>query len=135
MSSTVTVAVHVDWLLFESVTVSVTVFVPTFVQLKSVCDSSVDCIPQASFDPLSTSWGRILTSPLIPRDIIKFWQILIGGVLSTTSTVNEQSSVLPSSSDTVKVFVVWPKGKVPPDTIPAVWTTTGLQDPVTIGWS
>ena len=63
MSSTVTVASQVDTLLFTSVTVRTTAFVPTSEQTKSVCDKANEAIPQASFDALSTAVAVVDPAP------------------------------------------------------------------------
>src|SRR5687767_2974709 len=63
LSSTVTVADAVETLSLLSVTVSVTMFVPTIEQSKSVLDNSIDFIPQASYEPLLIAEASIDALP------------------------------------------------------------------------
>ena len=56
LSTTVIVAIQLDTFPFISVTVSVTVFAPTFKQLNESCDCpeiAIEAIPQLSLEPLS----------------------------------------------------------------------------------
>ena len=67
MSSTVTIAVHVETFPLLSVTASVTLFGPTFTHVKSIPDVPLivyNEIPQASEDPPSTSKGVIEAFPV-----------------------------------------------------------------------
>src|ERR1700732_1180543 len=52
---------------------------------------------------------------------MSFGQVIFGGSVSLTVTVNEQEDLLPPASVTSKVFVVGPMGKVEPLGRPAVW--------------
>lgn len=63
-STTVTVAEQVDVRLLLSVTVRVTVFGPTFVQMKEVVDKTVLAMPQLSEEPLFTC--AAVTLALLP---------------------------------------------------------------------
>ena len=54
-----------------SVTVNTTVFGPTLEQSKSVTSIAIEAIPQASFDPLSTSAATIETFPVASKSISK----------------------------------------------------------------
>ena len=54
LSTIVTVAVAVLLLPFTSVTVKVTVFAPTLLQLNEVLSIAMEAIPQLSFEPLFT---------------------------------------------------------------------------------
>jgi hypothetical protein len=68
-STTVTVAVHVETLGINalSVTVKVTVFGPTFAQVKAVCDKLKDAIPQLSDEPLLTAAAVVDPFPVASR--------------------------------------------------------------------
>jgi hypothetical protein len=46
-------------------------------------------------------------------------QVIVGAILSTTVTVNEQVELLPDPSITLNVLVVVPNGKVLPEIRPA----------------
>ena len=63
-SLTVTIAVFEFGLPFTSITVKVTVLGPTLLQVKLFGLTLILAIPQASFDPASTSPGFILALPL-----------------------------------------------------------------------
>ena len=63
VSSTVTVAVQVDELPEESVTVSVTAFAPMLRQVNAVGFATLDWMPQISEDPLSICAALILAFP------------------------------------------------------------------------
>ena len=52
LSTTVTVAVQVETFPFTSVTVSVTVFAPTFAQVNELGETVIEAIPQLSKLPL-----------------------------------------------------------------------------------
>ena len=58
-SSTVTIEEHVEELPLLSVTVSTTVFAPTFRQENEDGDTFIYAIPQASVEPLSI-WAAVI---------------------------------------------------------------------------
>ena len=101
MSETVTTAVQVDTFPFTSVTVSVTVFAPRFVQLKVEGETESEAIPHASELPLFTCAAVIVTVPPTPRLMEIFWQTAVGGVTSATVTIEEQVETFPFTSVTV----------------------------------
>ena len=63
-SSTVTTEEHVDEFPLLSVTVSTTVFAPTFAQENELSDKLLEAIPQASLEPLSICEAVIEALPL-----------------------------------------------------------------------
>ena len=63
MSCTVTLLVQVLVLPLLSVTLKVTVFEPTLLQVKLVGLAAKLAMPQASFEPLSTSLAVIVALP------------------------------------------------------------------------
>jgi hypothetical protein len=113
-SATVTVAEHVAVLLLPSLTVKTTVFVPKFAQVKAfgVTDTWFT-VPQLS-DPLwNTLNVVILAPPAALRLAVKFLQITVGSVPSTTVTVKEQVAVLLAASVAVSVTTWLPVIVVP----------------------
>ena len=82
LSSTVTVAVQVSVLPFESVTVSVTVLSPKSAQVKLVISKVIEAIEQSSDEPLSISAAVIVTLPVASNSAVKSWQTATGGVES-----------------------------------------------------
>ena len=72
MSTTVTVAVQVEEFPFTSVTVSVTVFAPTFVQLKVFGVTDSEAIPHASLLPLLICAAVIAAVPAAFRFTVIF---------------------------------------------------------------
>ena len=84
---TVTTAVHVAILPLASVTVSVTVLFPTFVQLKVLGETDNDMVPQLSELPLSTCDAASVALPVASRARVTFLQDAIGATLSVTSVV------------------------------------------------
>jgi len=108
LSTTVTVAVQVEEFPFTSVTVSVTVFAPTFEQLKVDGETLSEAIPQASELPLLIWAALMLAFPAEFRFTVIFWQSAIGGVTSFTITVALQVDVFPFTSVTVSVTVFAP---------------------------
>ena len=115
LSSTVTVAICVETLSLLSVTVNVTVFKPTFSQLKEVVSNSKDLIPQASFDPLSISSVVIVALPEASSWTVVPWEITVGEVLSSTITSKVQLEVFPEVSVAVAVTAVTPTLKKLPE--------------------
>src|SRR5690606_26040547 len=71
--STVTIAVALSVLPFESVTVRVTVLAPTSPQSKLDLSSVMLAIPQESVDPLSMSAAVILALPVVSNWMVMFW--------------------------------------------------------------
>ena len=109
-STTVTVAEQVAVLLPPSLTVSTTVLVPLFAQVKAfgVTDTWFT-VPQLS-DPLWNTFAvLILAEPAALRLVVKFLQITVGAMASTMVTVAEQEAVLLLPSLTVKTTVFAPK--------------------------
>ncbi len=128
LSSTVTVASQVETFPFTSVTVSVTVFVPTWEQSKScvVFPPSIvhEAIPQLSIEPPSISIELMVTSPLASNWTVMFWQIAVGDIVSSTVTSASHVLIFPLTSVTVKVIVLtptWEQSKLilvfPPSTV------------------
>jgi len=97
------VAVQVETFPLKSVTVSVTVFAPTFAQLNVDGETLREAIPQASEDPLSICEAVMETVPEELRSTFMFWQTATGAMLSTTATVEVQVETFPFTSVTVNV--------------------------------
>ena len=111
LSSTVTFALAVDTLPLLSVTVKVTVFVPTSEQTKSVWLKASVAIPQLSYDELLIIATVIRPCPLASRLIVWFWASTVGTSLSVTTTSKLQLAVFDETSVTVHITVVVPFGK------------------------
>ena len=103
LSSTVTVAKQEEELPLLSVTVSSTLTLPTWLQLKSVWLRLRLAIPQASLEPLFTAAAVVEPTPLASSCTVTFWQRATGFTLSSTVTVAEQVLTFPFTSVTVKV--------------------------------
>jgi hypothetical protein len=89
LSTTVTVGWQLDVLPLASVTLSVTVFVPMFAQVKEFGLTLFVSVPlQLSLLPLSTSQAEIEACPFASSWTVMFLQLAIGGVLSTIVTVD-----------------------------------------------
>ena len=85
LSTTVTVALHVDELPHASVTVSVTLFAPTFEQSNEVLDApNVIDPPQLSYEPLLMSAQVIVALPELFRYTVLALHIAVGAMLSLT---------------------------------------------------
>ena len=82
LSFTVTTAVQVAVLPAPSVTVSVTLLVPTFAQVNKLGEASSDEIPQLSVLPLLIAEPVMPALPLGFRFTLMFWQVATGGVMS-----------------------------------------------------
>ena len=108
LSIIVTVAVALELFPLVSVTDSVTVFGPTFVQSKLVWSSVKVAMPQLSFEPLSTSEVVMMAFPLASRLTDMFCVTTVGTILSFMVTVAVALAVLPLVSVTVKVTVLVP---------------------------
>ena len=78
----VTVAFAVLTLPIKSVTVKVTVFKLTLVQLKLVLLNTREAIPQLSELPLSISLIAILALPVASKYLVTFLVITVGNVVS-----------------------------------------------------
>src|SRR5690554_2163777 len=107
-SSTVTIAVALSVLPFESVMVRVTVLAPTSPQSKLDLSSVMLAIPQESVDPLSMSAAVILALPVVSNWMVMFWVTTAGAVTPSTVTIAVALSVLPFESVTVRVTVLSP---------------------------
>ena len=108
VSYTVTVEVHVELLLFTSITVIVTVFAPTFAHVKLLGLTAKLAIPHASLVPLLTANESILAKPTLLRYLLIFLQTIVGATVSDTVTVDVHADVLPLRSVTVIVTVFAP---------------------------
>ena len=106
--STVTIAVQVLEFPFTSVTVKVTVLVPTSAQVNILGDATKVSIPQASVLPPSISAPVMVAIPLTSNCTVISWQIAVGATLSSTVTVAVHVLELPFTSVTVKVTVFGP---------------------------
>ena len=71
LSSTVTKALQFAVLAALSVTVSTTLTGPTSEQSKSVCESTIEAIPQASVEPVSTCSAVVLPSPFPSKTTVR----------------------------------------------------------------
>ena len=99
---------HEEELPAASVTVSVTVFGPAFVQSKKEGVTVLETIPQLSVLPLSTCVAVIVV--VFPTSCtVIFLHIATGGVLSFTVTVAVHEEELPAASLTVSVTVFTPR--------------------------
>ena len=105
MSSIVTVAVAVLLFPLVSVTVNITVLIPTSEQLKVVLSRLIEAIPQLSVEPLSISVVEIVTFPEASNGTVKFLVITVGCTVSTVLIYAFFIIVLlhPSLSVTVKL--------------------------------
>jgi len=120
LSSTVTVDVQVAVFPAPSVTVSTTVFVPRFVQLKVVLSRLKTGIPQLSELPLSMSAVVMVAFPAASNWTVMFLHEAMGTTLSVTVTSKEQvAGVLPAASVYSQVTVVVPIGNCEPEASPA----------------
>jgi hypothetical protein len=112
VSLTVTVKVQVDMLLEESCTEQVTVVDPLGKNEPEAGAQLGDPTPvQLS---LTVGAGYVTTAPhwLGSFDLVMFaGQVMVGGWVSLTVTVNVHVAVLPEASATVQVTVVVPLGK------------------------
>ncbi len=86
-STTVTTALAVDTLPFTSVTVKVTLLLPTFVQSNEVLLNTIEAIPHASDEPLFTAAAVVLAAPVASKLIVTFCATAFGALASTTVTV------------------------------------------------
>src|SRR6185436_971301 len=107
-SSTVTVEEQVEVFPLLSSTERVTVFAPTFAQVKEEGATLIEAIPQASVDPLSI-WAAVIEAlPDASNCTVMLWQVAIGAMWSSTVTVEEQVEEFPLLSVTVRVAVFAP---------------------------
>ena len=102
------VASHVEMLPFTSVTVIVTVFVPTSVQSKFVSLSVMVSIPQLSLELLFTSATEIDPLPDPSSVTVTLLQLAIGAKSSTIVTVAVHVDEFELESVTVKDTVFAP---------------------------
>ena len=107
-SWTVTVAKPVLLFPFESVTVKITVFAPTFVQLNVVVFNDNVTGPHASVEPLFTWAGVMDTVPALFNWTVIFWVITVGTIVSITVTDADAVDELLLPSVTVNVTVLAP---------------------------
>jgi hypothetical protein len=132
-SATVTIAEHVAVLLEPSLTVSTTVLVPKFAQVKALGNTDTwFTVPQLS-DPLWNTFAVVmLAAPAVLRLVVKFLQITVGAIASTMVTVAEQVAVLLLPSLTVKTTVFAPKfAQVKVFGVTPTWfTVPQLSDPL-----
>src|SRR5258708_4808618 len=91
LSTTVTVAVQAASLLLLPVTVKVTVFGPTFAQVKVFGLTLRLLMPQISLLAPSTSAAASVPLPVPSRTTVAALHLAVGGVLSTTVTVAVQA--------------------------------------------
>src|SRR6266511_1858344 len=108
LSTTVTMASHVATLALLSVTVSLTVFGPTLAQVKLFLSMARLLIPQASFLPLFTSAGVMLTLPVASNCTVMFLHRALGNMLSTTVTMASHVATWSLLSVTVSLTVFGP---------------------------
>ncbi len=92
-----------------SLTVRVTALAPRLLQLKLLGVTEVELTAQLSVLPLLIWPAVMLAFPAALNWTVRFWQIALGAILSTTVTVAVQLSVLPLASPTVKVTVFAPR--------------------------
>ena len=107
-STTVTVAVAVDELPCTSVTVRVTVLLPTDEQSKLVISSAYELISQLSLEPLSISEGWIVAKPAASKETAMSCAIAVGATLSRTITSSVTFELLPYASNIVNVTWLLP---------------------------
>ncbi|MBM2815201.1 MAG: hypothetical protein HW421_1963, partial [Ignavibacteria bacterium] len=100
--------VAVETLPLLSVTVKVTLFVPTLVQLKEFGDTAIDAMPQASELLLSTSDAAMVALPDAFNCTVTFFAMAVGSVKSCTVTTDVAVETLPLLSVTVNVTELAP---------------------------
>jgi len=133
LSCTVTVAVQLELLPAWSVTVSVTVFVPTFAHVNVFGATVSDAMPQLSLLPPSTWLAVMLPFPVLSSWTVTAWQIAVGVCPSTTVTLKEHVAVLPVLSVAVAVTVVVPAANVLPEAgLLTIVSLPQLSEPVTL---
>ena len=108
VSATVTVAVPVFTFPLLSVTVKVTVFIPTFEQVKVLGKIVLVDIPHASLEPLSICDAVMLALPDPFNCTVMFCVNTTGLTVSDIVTVAVPVFTLPLLSVTVKVTVFTP---------------------------
>ena len=134
LSSTVTVATQVDTLPAASVTVKVTLLSPTLLQSNVLSLMTVDCTPQLSEEPPSTSDATMFTLPVTSSSTVMSSHTAVGVCRSVTVIVNAQVTMLPPASVAVYSTVLIPSGKIEPEARPAVCvTTTPGQSSIAVG--
>ena len=113
-SATVTVAEQVEVLLPPSLTVSTTVRTPILAHVKELGTTLTRfTLPQLS-DPLWNTFAVVMLAvPVVFKLAVKFLQITVGGVLSTTVTVKTQVALLPAPSVAVNITTWLPVIVVP----------------------
>ena len=89
-------------------TVSVTVFAPTFAHVNEFGATVMEAIPQASEDPLLICAAVIEAFPDASSCTVMFWHVATGATWSSTVTVEEQVEEFPFESVTVSVTVFAP---------------------------
>ena len=99
----VTIELQVAEFPFASVAVSLTVFAPRFAQVKAVGLEVIVTIPQASVDPLFT-WLWVIEAVPVPLSCtVRFWQIIVGRMVSLIVIIPAQVAVFPELSVTVRI--------------------------------
>ena len=107
-SLTVTTASAVSLFPLLSVTVKVTVLLPTLAHVNELGETLYEAMPQASVEPSLTCSPVMLNVPLADKFKDKFCVTTLGFVTSDTVTTAVAVSSLPQASSTVKVTVLGP---------------------------
>ena len=134
--NTVTVKLHVAVLPDVSVAVQVTVVVPTG-KIEPLGGLHTEVTPGQLSD--TVGGGKLTVAALEIGQVCATiavtlaGQVIIGGCVSLTVTVNEQPAVLPAASATEQVTVVVPLGKVAPEAGEHTGTPTPGQLSLTAG--
>ena len=103
LPNTLTMVWQVLTLPYRSVTYSVTIFSPTFSQVRNSGSILSEGTPQLSKLPPSTMVGESLTCPFGPIWMSTLWQMATGAMVSFTVTMASQTSMLPDASTTVSL--------------------------------
>jgi hypothetical protein len=115
LSDTVTLKEQVAVLPAASVAVAVTVVAP---RLKVLPEAGLyDTVAEQLSEAVAAKVTTAVQAPLAVLAVRLDGQVIIGGWLSTTVTVNEQVAVCPLPSMAVAVTVVVPRAKVLPEGI------------------
>src|SRR6187401_3447610 len=122
----VTVAVQVDELPGQSVTVRTTIFSPKSSQSKVLGATAKVTVPQLSDDPASTSAAKIVIFPLPFRDTVISAAAHIGAVVSSTPIIWLQVPVFPQLSVAIHVLTMVNSCVQTPATIASVKVTSGF---------
>ena len=109
LSSTVTTAVQASVLPVLSVTISVTVLLPRFAQVKSVTSSARLATVQLSVLPASMSSGVMEALPVLFSCTVISRHTVVGADVSSTVTVVSQLALFPDVSVTARVTLTLPR--------------------------